>query len=67
MRPVQPARLPGEAQAKTAAKARAIHAPTMRRRQNPRSSAFFRVLISSVRSVKLRLGGEKILSRRARI
>jgi len=28
----------GEAQAKTAAKARAIHSPTLRRRQNPRSS-----------------------------
>jgi len=40
------------------AKARAIHSPTLRLQQNPRSS-FFRVLISSVRSVKLRLGGEK--------
>jgi len=39
----------------------------MRRRQNPRSSMFFRVLISSVRSVKLPLAGEKILSRQARI
>jgi len=37
-----------------------------RRQQNPRSS-FFRVLIFSVRSVKLGLGGEKILSQRARI
>jgi len=59
MRPVQPARLPGEAQAKTAAKARAIHSPTLRLQQNPRSPVFFRVPISSVRSVKLRLGGEK--------
>jgi len=66
MQRVHQARLPGEAQAKTAAKARAIHSPTLRRQQSPRSS-FFRVLISSVRSVKLRLGGEKILSRRARI
>ena len=36
-----------------------------RRQQNPRS--FFRVLISSVRSVKLGLGAEKILSRGERI
>jgi len=49
------------------AKARAIHSPALRRQQNPRSSAFFRVPISSVRSVKLRLGDEKILSQRARI
>jgi len=67
MRRVQQARLPGEAQAKTAAKARAIHSLALRLQQNPRSSSFFRVLISSVRSVKLRLGGEKILSTRARI
>jgi len=51
--------LPGEAQAKTAAKARAIHPPALRLQQNPRSSVFFRILISSVRSVKLRLGGKK--------
>jgi len=42
-----------------AAKARAIHSPTLRLQQNPPSSAFFRIPISSVRSVKLHLGGDK--------